>query len=469
MSSASSESRMSSPSSPRRHWGVLGVALLLVLGAAAGGWWWLRPAPPRPPLPAEVGDPEVQQALELARQGVLDQPRSAAAWGHYGLTLLAHLFDRDATACFVEAGRLDPADPRWPYARGLISLKRDPNNALPLLRQAAGLASASPELRAPVRLQLAEALQERGEAAEAEEIFRAEHRADPGSARAALGLGLTALERGDLAAAEPLLRAAAASAPARKKATAGLAALARARGELAAARKYDKDSMYLPEDPTWPDPLMDESIALRVGQRRHERELDQLESAGQFKEALERYLQMIEERPTGQAYAGAGLNLFRLGDYPAAVALLRRGARREPDSASVHGTLAQVVFAQAAREHNREPGCAAAREGFAEVLAPARRATELKPDHALAYLFWGLALKYLGRPREALEPLRRGVACRPEDFELQLGLGEALLEAGLPGEARAHLDNARRLEPDDPRPARALERLDRAPKEGGKP
>jgi Flp pilus assembly protein TadD len=48
------------------------------------------------------------------------------------------------------------------------------------------------------------------------------------------------------------------------------------------------------------------------------------------------------------------------------------------------------------------------------------------------------------------------VACRPEDFELQLALGEALLEAGQKQKALTHLENAQRLDPTDPRPARLL-------------
>jgi tetratricopeptide (TPR) repeat protein len=407
-------------------------------------------------MPSEVGDAEVERALEVARQEVLTHPRSADAWGHFGLTLLAHLFDREATTCFVQASRLDPADPRWPYARGLINLKRDPDNALPFLRQAARNAAASADYRGPTRLQLAEALLERGEAGEAEELFREEQRADPSSARAALGLGLVAIERGDLAGAEKLLRAAAASPLARKKATVQLAALARARGDAIGASKHEKESAALPDDPPWPDPLLDESITLRMGYRRHEMEVEKLERAGRYKEALEMHMKQLQEQPTQAAWAGAGLNLFRLGDYPGAVELLRLGVKHEPESARVQFTLAQVLFTQAARHWNREPGCAAAREGFAEVLGPAQRAAELKPDHSQAYLFWGLALKYLGRPKEALGPLRRGVACRPEDLELQLALGESLLEAGMADEARTHLENARRLDPDDPRAARVL-------------
>ncbi len=114
---------------------------LLVLVGAAGAWWWLsRPAPAAiiPPLPENIQDAEVQRALELARQRVLDKPENATAWGYLGKMLLAHLFTREADFCFAQAARLDPAEPIWVYGRGLIALRLDPTpeKGLGLLRQA---------------------------------------------------------------------------------------------------------------------------------------------------------------------------------------------------------------------------------------------------------------------------------------------------------------------------------------------
>jgi predicted Zn-dependent protease len=70
-----------------------------------------------------------------------------------------------------------------------------------------------------------------------------------------------------------------------------------------------------------------------------------------------------------------------------------------------------------------------------------------------------LSLKSLGESKAAVEPLRNAVACRPESFDLQLELGEALLDAGQEREAQTHLENAQRLQPENRRPAEALERL----------
>jgi tetratricopeptide (TPR) repeat protein len=450
------------PASRRGRWLVLVAAVLLLAGGAGGWWWYHRAAAVEPPAVPDVQDAEVRQAIESARQRVLAQPRSAESWGTLGMILLAHLFDREADRCFAEAARLDPREARWPYARGRIALKRDPDRAVPLLREAVARA-AGPADHSAMRLELAEALLERQEVDEAERIFREEWERRRDNGRAALGLGLVALARDDAAGARKYLEMARASDGARKQATVQLAALARARGDVAAAGAYEREAAALAEDPRWPDPILDETARLRVGRRGREREIDELEKQHRYAEAVAAYQAELQEQPTPRAYVGAAMNLARLHDYGQAVPLLREAVRLDPGNTQAQYTLALVQFTRAEKEWQQAPGSAEVKGWFREAVEHARRATELKPDHAQAYLFWGLALKYLGEPAGAVPPLRQGVACRPENLELQLALGEALLESGQGREAETYLENARRLDPNDPRPVRDLERL-RAPK-----
>jgi Flp pilus assembly protein TadD len=444
----------------RRYWIRAAGAALLLAGLGVAGWWWFRPpAATPPPLPSGILDAEVQQAIQDARQRVLEAPRSATAWGRLGLVLLAHQFDREADFSFTQAAQLDPADPRWPYARGMIALRFYPDNAVALLRQAAAAGDSRPKYRFATRMLLAETLLERGNLAEADDLFSEEEQRQPKNPRVALGLALGAALRGDDAAANKYLMVARQSPWARKKATAQLAALARAHGDKTAAVAYENEVMGVPEDPPWPDPVADEIYQTRVGWSIRAEELAGLEDNKRYREAAEIHLKQIEEHPTAEAYVRAGTHLARLGDYQRALPLLHKAVLLEPDNANAYAVLAAALFARAKKEGQALPNSAEARQWFGEVVGHAQRATELRPDLANAYLHWGLALTQLGKPDEAVVPLRKGVACQPADLELQLSLGEALLEARQYQEAETHLENARLLAPNDPRAARALERL----------
>jgi len=444
------------PRGSRRR--VAAVAVLVVL-AVGGVWWWrARDPAPDPPLLAGITDPEVAAAVTEARAKVLDRPRSGLAWGEYGTVLLANLFDREATECFVEAERLDPADPRWPYARGQIALKRDPPRAIDLLARAAEAAGDRPEYRAAFALTLAEALLERGEVDRAAALFEQELDS-PAADRAAFGLGQVALARGDDAGAARRFEAVRTNPACRKQAAAQLAALGRARGDATAARQYEAEANALEADPPWPDPYLDRVVTLQVGRRGLERRVALLEREGRYDAAAQAYLAQARFQRTSQALTGAGVNLARLGEFDRAASLLREAVQIDPADSNAHYTLALVLFTRAERLWAAEPASAEAAALFRQVVAKARRATELKPDHALAYMFWGLALKNLGEPAAAIPPLRTGLGIRPEQFDLHLGLGQCLAATGDPAGAEASLKTAQQLKSDDPRPARELARL----------
>ncbi len=475
------------PARRQRRWLLVLVVLLVVLaGGAAGSWWagwWRRTPPLEPPMPQDIRDPEVRAVVEEARDRVVAKPWNAQAWGDYAMILLAHLFDRDADRCFAEAARLDPHNPRWPYGRAQIALKRDPDQSIGLLRQAAALAETDPQFRSPCRLQLAEALQEREQLVEAEQLFQVEWQEHPGDPRAGFGLGLIALARQDTAAARGYLLAARSSPSGHKRATFQLAALARLAGDEHAAEAYDREVVRMSDEPPWPDPLLDEVVTLVVGRRLHERRIKQLEEKGRFAEALKIYEQLLAQERTANDCVGAAVNLARLGQFDKAEAFLDEAVRLEPDNGQAHYTLGLTRFTRAEKAWARSPGSAEARAAFRQALASCQRAAELKPNIARNYLYWGLALKFLGEPEAGLAPLARGIACQPTSFDLHLAMAEVLLDAVPPeerrlaaalapsglsrvflcrsryAEAESHLDIAARLIPDDSHTATARRRL----------
>jgi Flp pilus assembly protein TadD len=295
----------------RGLWLWLGGALLLV-GGGVGVWWWLRPTPPPvPTMPADVDDQEVRLALLRARQKVVDDPRSAAVWGEYGISLLAHLCYEEADRCFVETAQLEPANARWVYLRYMIATRIDPTHAFPLLRRAVELDSPAPAEQTTLRLQLADALLDRQELDEAEALYREELRLEPNNPRATYGLGMAAAARGNAELAVRLLSEARASPQARKKATAQLAALARDPAEVA---EYDREADSLPADQDWPDAYFQAIAPYRVGQARERQDVSQLERLGRFEEAAEIHLRRSELEPNSpNNYATAGVDFVRAG------------------------------------------------------------------------------------------------------------------------------------------------------------
>ncbi len=463
-----------SPPLRRRHAGIFWLLLVTVLfltgGAAAGWWWWRTPrvAAPTPPMPENIGDPELRKAIEEARARVQEKPQSADTWSDLGLLFLAHECSAEADFCFGQASRLDPGNARWPYYRSLASVKLDLEHILPFLREAEKRADSLPEdHRSVLRLRLAETLLEHHQVAEAESLFRAELQLHPDSQRAALGVGETALARGDTQTAAHYLAPLTEKSPfARKKATLDMAILSRRVGDGAAAERYDQQLTNLAADVDWPDPFAKTMYDYQVGEVKEEQMVVQFEKRGQFREAATIYLARIERgKKTPVAYMGAGVNLVRVGDYDRGLQLLREGERLDPNNSYLSYRIALALFQRATEEREKKPDSPNARTWLREAVEYARRATERKPNYSAAYLIQGQALLLLGEPRAAVEPLWWAAMCRPEGFNQQYYLGLALLESACwyrphyYQEAAIHLQNAHNLDPANPLPGKALERL----------
>jgi len=451
---------------------LLFVTLFVAVGGGVAWYVLTRDVPPNPPLPTGITEEEVRTTLEAARAKLLETPRDGGAWGEYGTVLLANLFDKDAVACFLEAEKRSPDDPRWPYARGQVALKRDPENALLLLEAAAEAAKTSRTYKQAFNLTLAETLLERGQIDRAEALYL-QHLTPPDPERAEYGLGLVAVSRGDREAALRHFLAAVRHPSCRKQATAQLARLSRAMGDVAAAKQYEAEAGLLEQDPPWPDPYLDRAVTLQVGSRGRDRRVAMLELDGRFREAADQFLKMAEEKRTSQALTGAGVNLARLAKqsaergrydemlarYDEAVARLREAVQIDPKDTNAQYTLALVLFNKWERVAGTDPKAAGLADGFREVVARARATAELKPDHYKALLFWGLALKNQGEFRAAIDPLQRGLTVAPNEFELQLALGQVLAAAGDRAEAKERFLTARRLNANDPRPDQELRKL----------
>ncbi|VTS02322.1 tetratricopeptide repeat protein [Tuwongella immobilis] len=436
---------------PRSRAGMVLFGLLVL--AIASVIWLTLPRSPTLPMPPEIPDAiaevEIVEALRSARDRLMQDRTRADRWGEYGLVLLAHLFDEEADRCFAQAATLDPNAAQWPYARGLLASKRQPEQAAAWFQRAAELSPDS-ENGAAMRLQYADWLAEQQQSSEAEAIYREELQRNAQSIRAQFGLAQIQMLQGQSEQAEIGFRATQADRFAAKRSKVQLAILARQRGEAELAAQLERDLAGLPADPPWPDPILDVTLGLRAGRRQRERQIRELEEAGNYREAAEIYLRQIEREPTLEDYVGAGVNLARLQEFPRAISLLQEAESRAPADANVQYTLALVRYSSIEAELGSSVGRAKHQGTLEQVVRHAQLAVKSKPEFAQAELFWGMALTQLGKPSEAIPHLQRAAAGQANRIAPHLALAEAYLQTRQLGEAQSAWKKAHQLEPDAP-------------------
>ena len=439
---------------------LLAVGLALVIALAWYGWrWYSAPAPPT--IDLEGTDPAVAAALKAAREGVRRAPYSAEAWGRLGALLRACDRLRTAGDCFLQAARLAPGEPRWPYLAGEALLRSgNAEEALLPLRQAVERTDTSREGGLAPLLRLAEAQMLVGQYAEAEELLNRCLELEPDHPSIHLSLGLVADARGNPEQARRHLQRCAHSPFTRQHACVRLAAICQRLGDQPAATQYARSAAAFPQDQHWHDPWVMECLRQAVGRAARARYLEQLEAQGRYTEAVTELRALPNLHSDAQALVALGRNLAQMGDVARAEEVLREALRIAPDSVQANYVLGKILWAKAeqlAREAKGDPGVETL---YREAAACARRAIAGKPDHGLAHLLLGRCLLNLGKRDDARASLREAVACAPELVDPALALGELLTEDGNTAEARRYLKDAERLAPpEDHRPSEALARL----------
>ncbi len=442
-----------------------GLGLLLVSPVAFLGIRSAFRAPDA--IPPEVSgthiDREVHAALGAARSEVVGHPSSAKAWGHYGMVLRAHNFEAEADVCFAEAERLDRADGRWPYYRGMFAEFGGSDGiprGEPHFRRAASLPLLGAEYQSAARLRLAEALYDRSQFEEADALFRDELAVTPVNHRATFGRGLIAIARADEASARTFLAAVQDHPSARQKACTRLAALARRTGDSTSAARFQTAASSYGKDEDWPDPFLRDCSALGVGRRSRLVQIDELITAGRIDEAIQGLQALNRDSNSPLVECKKAALYGRLGNHERAEFHAREGLKLDADSAPAHHLLAATLYLRAKAKWPQESERDAARALFRECIEHFRLSLRNKPDNVDAYRTLGQALFHIGEKDEAIRQLRLAVACRPERYENHMVLGEFLAEVGEKEEALRVLTTAEQLgPPSDPRLRAMLDRL----------
>ena len=85
--------------------------------------------------------------------------------------------------------------------------------------------------------------------------------------------------------------------------------------------------------------------------------------------------------------------------------------------------------------------------GNAEEIAEYRRALEIDPDLAVAYVNWGATLYEKGQYQDAIKVYREGINVNPMFASLHYSLGLALEKDNKTAEAEAEMALARKIDP----------------------
>jgi tetratricopeptide (TPR) repeat protein len=398
------------------------LALFLFLAAASPSTPAGDPPvhfPDLAPLEKGVAEQLVQAQEELTSTSGTDL---AAAYGDLGELYHAYALLEPAEACYRNAARIAPADPRWPHALGL------------LLQEAGRLDEAAAAFGQVLRLRPKDvpALVHRGEIArlqgkteEAESALRQALAADPSCAAAQAVLGQTALDRRDFAAAARWLEAALAAVPGANRLHYLLAQAYRGRGETAKAAEHLARAGQVGVRPA--DPVLGEIEALRKGERIRLARAKTAYQNSRYAEAADLYRGVLADRPDNvEARINLAAALVQTGDRAAAITELREVLRRDPSKVTAHFNLGTLLALEGPSPEAREHLAAAA---------------AALPQDAEAHRALAAVLRDGGRLEEALAEYGRAVALDPNDEHARVGEAETLVRMERYRPARDRLED----------------------------
>ncbi|HTU91134.1 MAG TPA: tetratricopeptide repeat protein, partial [Gemmataceae bacterium] len=343
--------------------------------------------------------PEVAETIAAARSKVRQQPNSGAAWGRLGMVFLAHDFHEEAQRSFAEAERLDAADARWPYLRGLILTRTDPDASIACIRRAAERCGDNP---LTPRLRLAEILLNMDRLDEAMFHFEWVRKREPHNTRVQIGLGRIAVLHGQWRAALEHLDPCTNDPYTRRLAHSLRAEAWTCLGEPDKAREDQRLAEQETENLLWPDPFVEELLTYQCGLSVYLKRANDLVAQRRSRQAVE----LLEE--TAKRYPQSPAVWLLLGD------IWRKLGRRDQ---------AEEAFAEAVRVDRESVdgwfrlGCIQAERSRPRESADSfRRTIRLKPDHTDAYFNLGHRLKELGDSAGAIDAFQAALRCCP-DYE----------------------------------------------------
>jgi tetratricopeptide (TPR) repeat protein len=386
-------------------------------------------------------DPAIAEQITHTVAEVRTSPHSGATWGKLGLVFQAYDFRAEARLCFMQAERLDPQQPRWPYYHGELLLAEATEAALAKFKRA--VEQGAPDV---ARLRLAEVLAEQGHGEAAEVQFRQLLGAQADHAAAWLGLAKLHYARGRLQESADCLDRCLADVHTAKSAYSLLATIQERLGDATAAETA-RIAASLPPDQKWPDPYALEASHYRVGRQAWLDHAQHLLRQGRLDEATPLITRVVAEYPTA---AEGWLLLGRLRllqkDLAAAAQALREHLQRAGDSVDGQMQMGLVLLYQ---------------QQNGEAAACFQKAIALKHGSVEAHYNLGLAQTRQGQYDAAMQSFQEALRLKPDAAEAHLALADLLTRAGKKEEALAQLRHGLEVNPADPRLKQRLQQAQR--------
>lgn len=453
------------------------VSAVVALCSAAG----CAPRPGDPVDVEEIPQPDltdmesqVEARLVETRAAVVATPRSADAWGRFGMVLHAHELWEEALAAYRQAERLDLDNPRWPYfmADVLSVVGTDLEAAARAFRRAMAI---EPDY-APAHMRLGKVLLADDRPAEAARELERALALEPTLQPARVTLAQIRLAEGELESAAAMLEEILRAEPRHAQALSTLGQTYMRLGRREEARAIAERARSAAIYNLFEDPLMSEVVAEGLSSvliwERAKAFLDN----GDYRQAALGLGRVVELRPANaDAHQQLGVAYGNLGDLERSRRHLERSVELAPDRVDSLIQLVTVALDQRdataatdllGRILELAPDDPDARWllGRAQLMGgdlPAgigtfeRAAVESGEVPVWARNEWGSALAQTGRADEALQQFKAALRDDPEDAQAHFYSGLVLEGLGRVDEAIGHYCRSLEARPNPP----ARERL----------
>ena len=407
----------------------LPVALLPLLVSASALFISCSEGPEVPGIEGWTGEPQVAAKIEEARQAVLDEPRSAAAFARLGMIFQAHRLYSQASDCYREALELAPGEPRWPYLAALSIRKLDLEASVGLFEGAVTRGADYPALF----VNYGDTLAQLGRAERAAEQYRQALKLDAKTTHALHGLARVAVARGHLEEARGHLERAAVIAPWHGELHSFLAQVYHRLGREEDAAREARVAGAYPESTQTVDPIFHEVEAEAVSTLAYTQRGRRLAREGRFEEAEKQYRKVLEYRP-GKAkdYSNLGGTLAGQGRIDEAIGQYKKALEIDPENPSALNNLAMALAEKGELE------------GAVEQLL---RAVEIQPAYPEAHHNLGLVRARQGKHKEAIDHYRESLSYNPSFARAHNDLGTAQAVLGNLDRATEYWRKALEIDP----------------------